>query len=289
MSRPQLYIIRGPDGHPEAIHQRTDHGPKDKSFTWWSAGPDGQPVASLQGRPVESLPLFGSQHAPKWDTTKPVFMVEGERATLALANAGHRALGTVCGAAVTPGPGPLAILIGLHVILWADADESGRRHMQRIAAAVAAGVASLRWADWPDAPAAGDAADYLAAGLAIEDLNLGPVPVPEPTTAELIDFAEIEHRRRSRPSRPPIRSESPIERFNASVTVSDVLARDFALQARPGRAVRCVFHDDKHPSLSILADDRRVFCHSPACWANNDGRGRDAWDLAHAAPGEVAR
>jgi hypothetical protein len=42
---------------------------------------------------------------------------------------------------------------------------------------------------------------------------------------------------------------------------------------RPGRAVRCPFHDDKHPSLSIAKDDRRVFCKSPSCEAFANGRG----------------
>ena len=156
-------------------------------------------------------------------------------------------------------------------------------------AVIRSAVASLRWVEWNDAPDGGDAADYLAAGLAIEDLNQVQVPKRQPSPAELIDFAKAERRRRARTSLRREVSESPIETFNNAVTVSDVLRRDYGLEARPGRAVRCAFHDDRHPSLSILKDDRRVYCHSASCWANNNGRGRDAWDLAHAAIGTVAR
>ena len=120
-------------------------------------------------------------------------------------------------------------------------------------------------------------------------LNQVQVPKRQPSPAELIDFAKAERRRRARTSLRREVSESPIETFNNAVTVSDVLRRDYGLEARPGRAVRCAFHDDRHPSLSILKDDRRVYCHSASCWANNNGRGRDAWDLAHAAIGTVAR
>lgn len=281
----QLYIIRGSDGHPEAIHQRTDRGPKNKAFAWWSLGPDGQAVDNLQGRPVATLPLFGSQHVGKWDTSRPVFLVEGEKAMLALARADQRALGTLGSA--TPGDAALAVLIGLDLILWPDADEAGRRVMLNIARIVKPAVLSLRWAEWAEAPAGGDAADYLASGLKIEDLPLGPVP--KPALAAIIPIAS----RRRKAARLTF-TRSPIETFNGAVAVSDVLARDFPPQdpkwrARAGRTVPCPFHKDEHPSLSILKDDKRVYCFAGSCWAHNDGRGRDAWDLAHAAIGQVAR
>lgn len=57
---------------------------------------------------------------------------------LALANAGHRALGTL-GSSVTPGPAALAVLIGLHVALWADNDAAGQEHMLKIARAIEGG------------------------------------------------------------------------------------------------------------------------------------------------------
>jgi hypothetical protein len=277
---PQLYIIRGPDGHPEAIHQRTETA-EGKRFVWWTLGPDGEPVPSLQGRKVESLPLFGSQHVGAWDTSRPVFVVEGEKAMLALANAGQRALGTL-GSSVTPGNGALAVLIGLDVALWPDNDGAGIQHMSKIARAIEGAVTSLRWVTWGAAPLGGDAADYLAGGGRIEDLRLEPVPAPR--LAPVIPIA-------SRRLAAPRRSASRIDTFNAAVEVSEVLRRDYGIEARPGRAVRCPFHEDRHPSLSVLPDDRRAYCHAPTCWANNDGRGRDAWDLAHnvMASGTVAR
>jgi len=277
---PKLYVIRGPDGKPEAIHQRIEQR-DGKTFVWWSRGPDGQPTDSLEGRRVESLPLFGSQHVAKWDTSRPVFIVEGEKATMALAAAGYRALGTL-GSSITPSDASLAVLIGFDVALWTDADPPGHRHMLNIASAIQAAVRSLRWVEWPDAPLGSDAADYLAAGLKVEDLTLGPVPQREPALVIPIESPRRVQRRRDR-------SASPIERFNHAVPVSEVLRRDYRLEARPGRALRCPFHDDRHPSLSLLRDDRRAFCHVANCWANNNGRGRDAWDLAHGATGEVAK
>jgi hypothetical protein len=283
--RPLLYVIRGPDGTPEAIHERiaTGPGPKDKTYRWWTLGPDGEPTPSLQGRPAADLPLYGAQHAAGWDRSRRVFIVEGEKDAHALLTAGYRTVGTVGGAGVIPSDASLSVLIGLHLILWPDADESGARLMRGIARRLEHAAASLAWATWPDAPPGGGAADYLAAGLRVEELTLGPVPEPEPTPGELIRFADAGRKRRLP------RSESPIAAFNRSVPVSLVLSRDYGITAIPGRAVRCVFHDDRHPSLSILRDDRRVFCHAPGCWAHNAGQGRDAWDLAHAATGTVAK
>lgn len=85
---------------------------------------------------------------------------------------------------------------------------------------------------------------------------------------------------------PSERPDKSIERFNDAVGVCEVLTVDWgADRAIPGRAIRCVAHDDHNPSLSILRDDRRVLCHQPSCLLNNGGRGRDAWDLAQLAPG----
>lgn len=71
-------------------------------------------------------------------------------------------------------------------------------------------------------------------------------------------------------------------RSTDEVTVSEILRDDFGvLDARPGRTVRCPVHDDRSPSLSIARDDRRAWCHSPSCELNGDGRGQDAYSLAH--------
>lgn len=49
--------------------------------------------------------------------------------------------------------------------------------------------------------------------------------------------------------------------------------------ARPGIAVRCPRHDDRHASLHIFRHDERVLCYSPACDFNNNGHGRGLYEL----------
>lgn len=279
MTRPQLFVIRGPDGKPEAIHQRTASADGGKTFAWWSLGPDRKPVAKLQGK-VAELPLFGSQHVGAWDTSRPVIVVEGEKAMLTLAEAGHRALGTVSGS-TSPGPGPLAVLIGFDVVLWPDNDDSGRKLMLAVARQIRS--LSPRLLIWPDAPPKGDAADAIGAGADIDALIAGAVPI---RLAELTKPIDLANRRKAKASLTFHDGERPIERFNASVPVSEILRREHGLigdKVKPGKTVSCPFHrPDEHPSLSIFEDDKRVFCHVGTCWANNDGRGRHAWDLANA-------
>ena len=81
--------------------------------------------------------------------------------------------------------------------------------------------------------------------------------------------------------RPHYQGEGPIERFNREVGVSAVLARDWgAVNAQPGRSIRCPAHDDRNPSLSVARDDSRAWCHSPACDLHGpDGAGHDAYSL----------
>jgi hypothetical protein len=67
-------------------------------------------------------------------------------------------------------------------------------------------------------------------------------------------------------------------------SVSAVLIELFGvLNAEPGRSVRCPLHDDHRPSMNIARDDRRAWCHAPACIAYEDGRGITAWQLRHLA------
>lgn len=62
-------------------------------------------------------------------------------------------------------------------------------------------------------------------------------------------------------------------------SVVELLA-DMGIRAVPGRAVKCPFHDDRHPSLSIARDEERVFCKSAECEASNGGRGLGSNQLA---------
>ncbi len=81
------------------------------------------------------------------------------------------------GAAATPGHAALAELTGRTVILWPDADDVGRAHMDRVGAGLAGIAADVRRIDWADAPDHGDAADYLAAATDPEALINAARPV----------------------------------------------------------------------------------------------------------------
>lgn len=59
------------------------------------------------------------------------------------------------------------------------------------------------------------------------------------------------------------------------------------LPALPGRSVRCPLHDDRHASLSISADDERVWCKSPSCPLHNGGRGVGSRDLERLLSGRA--
>jgi hypothetical protein len=274
--RTRRFPIRDTKGQVVAYHCRED-GPGGKRM-WWEL-PDG--TLGLGGLRTEELPLYGAHAAHRWDLDQPVIVVEGEKVAHAVALAGWQVVGTVTGAAGWPSRESLMPLLGTTALLWPDADEAGRQHMLRVAAILGdegEGItAYTRWIDWAGAPPGGDAADALAAGVDVAALvaAAGPVigdppddPPPRRGTPAV------------RPARRDVGAESPIERFNAAVTVSDVLGRLYGLQARPGRTVRCPVHDDRHASLSVMRDDRRVYCFSPGCPLNNDGRGRDAYDLA---------
>lgn len=175
------YVIRDPSGAIQAVHERIEaHG--GKAFRWWTAGPDGRLVGDLQGRSSKDLPLFGSQHVRAWDSSRPIFVTEGEKDCLALATAGHRALGIVTGAPTCHNPDAFAVLRGHRVYLWPDRDVPGAELMLKAARALEPVAASVLWLDWTNGPPGGGAADFLAAGLNLDDLLLtaGHVPVPPP-------------------------------------------------------------------------------------------------------------
>jgi putative DNA primase/helicase len=188
---PILYAVRGTDGDVAAIHVR-HNTPEGKRVSWRL--PDG--TSGLGGTPTAELPLFGSESLPSWDASRPVVIVEGEKAAVALRTDGFRALGTVTGASSAPSVAVLQSLRGHHVALWPDNDAAGRKHMHKVAERLAGIVGSLRVVSWPDAPEHGDAADLLAAGSASEvDALLaaaaslsGPGPV-------LVNLATVERER----------------------------------------------------------------------------------------------
>jgi len=151
-----FYEIRDTAGRLVAIHERRDES-GGKTMQWRK--PDG--TLGLNGTPTTDLPLYGAEKLAGWlELTPRVVVVEGEKAAGALTARSIPAVGTVCGAAVTPAATTLAALSGRAVVLWPDNDAPGEKHMAGIATALAGVAASVWRATWPDAPPKGDAADY---------------------------------------------------------------------------------------------------------------------------------
>ncbi|WP_051913689.1 toprim domain-containing protein [Thermorudis peleae] len=163
--RETRYELRDLDGTLVAIHIRRDKPGGSKELFWQL--PDGR--WELNGKRVEELPLYGVE---KLGDAPEVIIVEGEKAAGALLQLGLSAVGTVCGASVTPSDDVLRPLASRRVFLWPDNDAAGMRHMQRIAERLTAlGCGDVRWVDWPDAPEKGDAADFVARGGTAEDVR----------------------------------------------------------------------------------------------------------------------
>ena len=160
------YEVRYPEGNLVAVHVREDR--PEKKILWWEL-PDG--TKNLGGRPLWSLPLYGSQHLAGLPEGAPVIICEGEKAADALRSIGVDAVGTVTGADGTPGEEALRPLLHLCPVLWSDADPPGERHMERIAVRLTAlGCNSPRRVEWSDAPQRGDAADAVAQGIDVRQL-----------------------------------------------------------------------------------------------------------------------
>lgn len=167
--------IRDVDGTLIAVHVRTDPG---KRFHWEL--PDG--TMSLGERPIESMPLYNTHKLSVWRSD--VVVCEGEKAADALwKGLGVPALGVVCGASQTPDAAALRALSGRVVYLWPDADpppngnkqgHQGQRLMERVGAILSELAIPWRVIAWHEAPAHGDAFDFLGDGgdrLALEGLK----------------------------------------------------------------------------------------------------------------------
>ena len=157
---------RDSDGHLVAVHVRKD-GPNGKEM-WWER-PDGS--KGLGGLATSALPLYGSETLSALADGALVVVTEGEKAADALRTVGVNSVGTVTGAAGTPGDDAIGPLLRLGVVLWADYDDSGCQHMIRIAARLTAlGCEDVRWLDWPDAPPKGDAAAAVIQSVDVQQL-----------------------------------------------------------------------------------------------------------------------
>ncbi len=153
--------IRDVDGRLLAVHCRKGTG-KGKRI-WWQ-GPHGE--RGLNGaRPADML--YRAETLRDADLDLPVIVPEGEVAAIALAALGLVTVATVTGAGVPGAPKAISpaaarLLAGRHVVLWPDADEVGEAHMNACAAVLAGVSRSVSVIHWPEAPPAGDAADFCA-------------------------------------------------------------------------------------------------------------------------------
>jgi putative DNA primase/helicase len=191
------YAIKDEDGQSVAVHCRRD-GP-DGKIIWWETPAGAKGLGGL--KPTE-LPLYRSEALGGLVAGATVFVTEGEKAADALVSLGLVAVGTVTGAATIPCEDALRDLCGYDAVLWPDNDEPGRKHMRRIADVLANLHADPRILTWPDAPDAGDAADFVAAGLGKDELralyaaaqvvtNADPVLEPEPEPATPFPLTDI--------------------------------------------------------------------------------------------------
>jgi DNA primase len=111
---------------------------------------------------LSQLPLYGAEQVESWHPDDLIVLCEGEKAGDALDRAGFNALGTVTGSSGTPGPEALEVLRNRLVCLWPDNDAPGRKHMERLAAALEGVAAEVLLYEWDEAPEGGDAADHPA-------------------------------------------------------------------------------------------------------------------------------
>jgi len=196
------YDARDADGTLAGVKIRREYADGSKAFTWQQ--PDGTP--GLNGRSSVDMPLYGIDRIGR---TKYGVITEGEKAQQALASIDIPAVGTMTGAKSIPSDDTLAAIVHVPtVVLWPDNDADGARHMQRIGERlVSLGAADVRVVDWHDAPAKGDAADFVATGAdrgAVRDLlreartwEAVAVPAePEParTRLEIVSLSDVESR-----------------------------------------------------------------------------------------------
>lgn len=142
-----------------------------KGYAW---SRDGKP--GLGGLKPREVPLYNSESLAALRPDASVVMTEGEKAADALLGAGIHALGTACGAAVTPSDEVLAVLTGRPVVLWPDNDDPGRIHMDNIGRALQRLGAVVSVIVWNAAPAKGDAFDAMAAGEDVAKLIASAAP-----------------------------------------------------------------------------------------------------------------
>lgn len=139
---------------------------RDKTFLYM----DTEGNWGLNGRPVNTLPMYGSEHLDNAYTTAYIVIAEGEKKTDALISRGIPAV-SMPGAAVIPTWEVIQETIrGFdRVVYWRDNDEAGIKGGYRLAETFWDNGAELWDLDWKDAPPKGDAYDFFDLGHTVEE------------------------------------------------------------------------------------------------------------------------
>lgn len=170
-----IYKIQLPGG--ECVeHVRID-GPDGKKFFWRRNGSNG-----LGGLRVVDVPLFAP--AEQGDS-RGMVICEGEKAAIASAKLGFQSYGTVCGASACPSKDVLRHVAGdKDVVLWADADDPGKAHMEKISTAlsgIAKSVVTITVGDEGD-----DAADFRGTREDVRKIISAAMPKDESPRTRLL-------------------------------------------------------------------------------------------------------
>lgn len=187
--------IRDASGRLQAEHVRFDRPGGGKTYLWRLPGASGW---GLEGTKTSTLPLYRSELVEEWSRDVHVVVAEGEKAAGALAERFPSVVGTVTGAEGTPDAEVFEVLRGRRVVLWPDNDDPGRRHMERVAAALQVIADEVRIFRWEGAPTKGDAADHpvvrcqdsASVGELLEEITAAPVWEPVPSSSSSLPYRE---------------------------------------------------------------------------------------------------
>lgn len=151
---PRRWPIRTIDGRTIEVLCRDS-----TKHIWWER-PDGR--CGLGGVSLADLPLEGSERLRGVPMDVAVVGTEGPKDGDAVRRAGFVCVASVTGAGLVPSAASLAVLADRVVVLWADADAVGRRHMAAIGERLAGVAREVRFVDVDDLADGAGAADLPA-------------------------------------------------------------------------------------------------------------------------------
>lgn len=158
-----IYQYRDTDGRLVAEKCRT----RPKSFRWRLPGT--RDWNGLQDLRIEDLPLFGAELLAGIEPGSWIYFTEGERAALAVRQAGLPAVCLGGGSSNRDFGMALHALQGYRVAIWPDNDPPGRRYAFAVQRALAALNIENRIINVP-VPYKGDAYDFFALGGSAGDI-----------------------------------------------------------------------------------------------------------------------